>query len=138
MTKANKFRKIFVVYLLAILFLPGFQKDVQAEPLIVGFSICFYPGFGDVQLSSFTSIGSGQFPEVQVIGQISTITVPFAPFIQVFPPAAFPNTSEGSAVLQNFFATALAGVYSIGTLHGYIDEDLTEHESGTSLQVCFL
>lgn len=124
--------------LLGTILLVGYQQPAKAQdPLISGISNCWFSG-SFVLMFSGTWIEAGWYPEVQVIGHVATITQSNAPFVQVFGPIVQANTSIGSVLGSTWAAFSIPGFYTIETLHGYIDDDGTAHESGLSGWGCFL
>lgn len=104
---------------------------------MAGFSDCWQFGF-TINVASYTWIAPGEFPEVQVIGHFATVTNPNPPLIQVLPVFTSNNTIIGTDVYSEFFAAALPGLYTNTTLHGYIDNDGTEHGAFTTTIGCVI
>ena len=65
------------------------------------------------------------------------ISCPCAPFVQVMPLGLdIVSPISGGFVYQLWERVDVPGFYTVSTLHGYIDDDATEHVSGTSFWAC--
>lgn len=137
MSKRMFYSRSIAGRLVGILLISGITIPAEADPYIGGASSCWVDGAW-VNMWAGTWIGQGWYPEVQVIGHLNTITQLHAPYIQVFGPYLSPNTSIGTVLYSYFYAASIPGWYAIETLHGYIDEDETVHESGVSGWACYL
>jgi hypothetical protein len=122
---------------MATILFTGAQQVAFSAPLMVGSSLCWRPSPSGIWMRSYTWVESGVYPEVQVIGHITTITNPNPPYLQVFLNVQ-PNTIFGADRTDTWGAVALSGVYTITTAHGYIDDDGTEHEEFTTFWGCVI
>tara|TARA_R110002073_G_scaffold271180_1_gene434521 strand:+ start:1449 stop:1847 length:399 start_codon:yes stop_codon:yes gene_type:complete len=100
---------------------------------VTGYSVLFPVGLGDLYGEAATVTDSTDWPEVVLIGTQSTLTFPYAPNVIVTPVDQDPNTPIGGiSGFAWFIPSIVSGLYTVNTLHGYIDDDATVHTFASS------